>query len=92
MKNILIILFINFYLCSEKMDFNVSMYGLPMANVSIEFNDILFENKKAIKLSFDTYTNKITSKIFNVNNSYITVIDKKTYDILSFEKKQLNLD
>ena len=52
------------------MDFNVSMYGLPMANVSIEFNDILFDNKNAVKLSFDTYTNKITSKIFNVDNSY----------------------
>ncbi len=87
MKKILIILFINFYLCSEQMNFNVSMYGLPMANVSIEFNDILFDNKNAVKLSFDTYTNKITSKIFNVDNSYITVIDKKNYNIFSFEKK-----
>ena len=89
MKKILIILILNFYICSEKVEFNVSMYGLPMANVSIKFDDILFDNKNAIKLSFNTHTNKIASKIFNVNNSYITVIEKKTYDILSYEKKTI---
>ena len=48
--------------------------------------DTIYNDINAIKLRFETKTNKLTSTLFKVNNSYETIINKKSFEILSFKK------
>lgn len=67
--------------------YEVSLYKIPMAEVTIDYKNIIFDTKNAIHLKFDTHTNKFASKIFQVNNTYETIIDKNNLNILFFNKK-----
>tara|TARA_B100001175_G_C19316458_1_gene545591 strand:- start:189 stop:809 length:621 start_codon:yes stop_codon:yes gene_type:complete len=68
------------------MKYEVSLYKIPMAEVTINYENTFFQNKKAINLTFKTHTNKFASKIFKVNNDYETIIDPNNFNILSFKK------
>jgi len=86
MKKYLIILICQFLMSNNIMKYEISLYNIPMAEVTINYQNIFFENKEAINLSFKTHTNKFTSKIFKVNNDYETIIDPNNFNILSFKK------
>ena len=86
MKKYFIILIFNFILLNDISEYKVSLYNIPMANVTISYQDTIFKNQESIKLQFNTETNQFASKIFKVDNYYETIIEKNTFDILSFEK------
>ena len=86
MKKYFIILIFNFILLNDISEYKVSLYKIPMANVTISYQDTIFKNQESIKLQFNTETNQFASKIFKVDNYYETIIEKNTFDILSFEK------
>ena len=86
MKKYLIILILQLLFSNNIMKYEVSLYKIPMAEVTINYKNISFQNKEAINLIFKTYTNKFSSKIFKVNNDYETIIDPNNFDILSFKK------
>jgi len=68
------------------MKYEVSLYKIPMTEVTIHYKNIFFQNKEAMDLTFTTHTNKFASKIFQVNNEYETIIDLNNFNILSFKK------
>ena len=77
---------VNFIFSSKVLEYSVSFYQIPMANVILEFETENVNNKNEISLKFETKTNKLASKIFKVNNTYKTLIEKDSYDILHFSK------
>ena len=86
MKKYLIILIFQLLVSNDIMKYEVSLYKIPMAEVTINYENTFFQNKKAINLTFKTHTNKFASKIFKVNNDYETIIDPNNFNILSFKK------
>jgi len=86
MKKYYIILILQLLLSNNIAEYEVSLYKIPMANVTINYDTINFKNKKAIRLKFETKTNNFASKVFKVNNDYETIIDPNSFDILSFQK------
>ena len=86
MKKYFIILIFNIILLNDITEYKVSLYKIPMANVTISYENTIFKNKEAIKLHFKTETNKFASNIFKVDNYYETIIEKNTFNILAFEK------
>ena len=86
MKKYLIILIFQLLISNNIMKYEVSLYKIPMAEVTINYQNIFFQNKEAMNLSFKTHTNKFASKIFKVNNNYETIIDPNNFNILSFKK------
>jgi len=63
MKKYLIILICQFLMSNNIMKYEISLYNIPMAEVTINYQNIFFENKEAINLSFKTHTNKFTSRV-----------------------------
>ena len=86
MKKYLIILILQLLFSNNIMQYEVSLYKIPMAEVTINYKNIYFKNTEAINLIFKTHTNKFASKIFKVNNDYETIIDPNNFNILSFKK------
>ena len=86
MKKYLIILILQLLFSNNIMKYEVSLYKIPMAEVTIDYKNIYFQNKEAINLTFKTHTNKFASKIFQVNNDYETIIDPNNFNIVSFKK------
>ena len=86
MKKYLIILIFQLLVSNDIMKYEVSLYKVPMAEVTINYKNTFFQNKEAINLTFKTHTNKFASKIFKVNNDYETIIDPNNFNILSFKK------
>ncbi len=86
MKKYFIILIFNIIFLNDISEYKVSLYQIPMANVIISYKDTIFMNKEVIKLHFKTETNKFASNIFKIDNYYETIIEKNTFNILSFEK------
>ena len=86
MKKYLIILIFQLLVSNDIMKYEVSLYKVPMAEVTINYENTFFQNKEAVNLTFKTHTNKFASKIFKVNNDYETIIDPNNFNILSFKK------
>ncbi len=86
MKNNFIIIFILSLIFPIIKQYDVDLYGIPMADVIIQEDTINFNNQKAIKLTYETKTNKFTSNLFKIDNIYETIIDEKSFRILSFKK------
>ena len=86
MKKYLIILIFQLLVSNDIMKYEVSLYKIPMAEVTINYKNTFFQKKEAINLTFKTHTNKFASKIFKVNNDYETIIDPNNFNILSFKK------
>ena len=86
MKKYFIILIFQLLLSNNITKYEVSLYKIPMANVTINYEKTIFKNKEAISLKFETQTNKFASTIFKVNNAYETIIEPNNFNILSFQK------
>ena len=86
MKNYFIILILSYLLSNSVDQYSVYWFGIPMADVTITNQDTIYNDINAIKLHFETKTNKLTSRLFKVDNSYETIINKKNFEILSFKK------
>ncbi len=80
-------LIISFTLCSKVTEYSVSLYQIPMANVILEYEIQNINEKNKVTLKFETQTNKFASRFYKVNNTYETLINKDSYDILQFSKK-----
>ena len=85
---ILFILFI-FPLCAQSKNYKyeVSIFGVHCADVLISYTDTIYNDKKSIKIDYQTKTKSIYEKFFFIKNDYTTIIDKSNYDILSYAKK-----
>ena len=86
MKKYFIIFIFQLLLSNNITNYEVSLYKIPMANVTINYGKTVFKNEEAISLKFETQTNKFASKIFKVNNTYETIIEPNNLNILSFQK------
>ena len=86
MKKYLIILIFQLLVSNDIIKYEVSLYKVPMAEVTINYENTFFQNKEAINLTFKTHTNQFASKIFKVNNDYETIIEPNNFNILSFKK------
>ena len=88
MKKYFLILILQLLLSNNSVTkYDVTLYKIPMAEVTINYENTIFKNENAVILKFETHTNKFASKIFQVNNAYETIINQDTFNILSFEKK-----
>ena len=86
MKSNFIIIFIISVALPLTKEYKVNLYGIPMADVLITEDKIFYNNNKSIKITYKTKTNKLTSKIFKIDNIYETIIDEQSLRILSFKK------
>ncbi|MAV59346.1 MAG: hypothetical protein CMG07_05285 [Candidatus Marinimicrobia bacterium] len=85
---ILLILFIfPLFAQSKNYKYEVSIFGVHCADILINYSDTIYNNKKSIKIDYQTKTKSIYEKFFFVKNDYTTIIDKSNYDILSYSKK-----
>ena len=88
MKKYFLILIVQLLFSNNSLTkYNVTLYQIPMAEVTINYQNTIFNNENAVSLKFETHTNTFASKIFQVNNAYETIINKNTFNILSFTKK-----
>ena len=85
-KKIIIILLIAYVYPNEFLEYQVTLYGIPMAKVNMEFKDTVYTDTEAMTLYFKTSTNNIISQFFKVDNKYQTIIEKNNLDIMSFKK------
>lgn len=85
-KKYIITLVISFLLSNQVTNYNITLYGIPMANVEISFKDIDYNNLNAVALRFETKTSTMMTQIFEVDNKYETIIKKTNFDIISFNK------
>ena len=85
-KKYIIIIVISFLFSSQETNYNVTLYGIPMATVEILFNDTNYNNFKTVTLTFETKTTSMMTQIFEVDNHYETIIMKENFDIVSFKK------
>jgi len=86
MKSNFIIIFIISIVLPLTKEYDVNLYGIPVANVLISEEKIFFNNHKSIKITYETTTNKFTSNLFKIDNFYETIIDEQTLRVLSFKK------
>ena len=88
-KKISLIIFLSHLLFSIdiKIDYNIKMFGIKTADLSVSYSDTILNNISAIKIYFNTTTSFLTSKIFFVDNQYTTIIDKKNFRLLYFKKE-----
>ena len=86
MRKYFIILILQLLISNDIAKYEVSLYKIPMAEVTINYTNTIFETKEAINLTFKTQTNKFSSTIFKVNNTYETIIESENLNILSFKK------
>ena len=85
-KKYIILLILTYLLSNDINNYKVSLYGIPMSSVTINYKDTIYHNKESINLKFETQTNEFASKIFKVDNLYETIIAKDNFEILSFQK------
>ena len=85
MKKYFLIIILQLLLSNNSVTkYDVTLYKIPMAEVTINYENTIFKNENAVILKFETHTNKFASKLFQVNNAYETIINKNTLNILSF--------
>jgi len=70
MKSNFIIIFIISVALPLTKEYKVNLYGIPMADVLITEEEIFYNNNKSIKITYKTKTNKLTSKIFKIDNIF----------------------
>jgi len=85
-KKYIITLVVSFLLSNQVTNYNVTLYGVPMANVEISFKDTDYNNLNVVTLNFETKTTTMMTQIFEVDNKYETIIKKNNFDIISFKK------
>ena len=73
---IILLLIISYVLPNELLEYQVTLYGIPMAKVHIAFQDTVYEETEAVNLYFKTSTNNMISQFFKVENKYQTIINK----------------
>ena len=85
-KKYSIILFLSFLFSNQITNYSVTLYGVPMANVEMSFNNTNHYNLNTVTLLFETKTTNMMTQIFEVDNKYETIITKNDFDIMSFKK------
>ena len=83
---ILIFVIINFLSANISYNYNVTMYGIPVSNVTMNINDTSLLDKKLVNVNFITQSTQLISPIFKIQNNYQTIIDPETNSILLFKK------
>ena len=83
---IILLLIISYVLPNELLEYQVTLYGIPMAKVNIAFQDTVYEETEAVNLHFKTSTNNIISPFFLVSPPSPPLLNQNTLDIISFEK------
>ena len=86
--NKLILLSIFFSFCmSDIYEYDIDLYGITVAECIVEIKDTVINNKKEVKLSYNVKSKNMMKWIYNVDNKYITVIDKNNSQLLYYNKK-----
>jgi len=84
---ILILLLVQSLTLGKTIDYEIDMWGIHVADVTIQTTDTLFNGIQAKNIQFSTETTPLTSKLFRVDNEYSTIVEKSSYKMLSFYKK-----
>ena len=84
---LLIILFLPIILLSKQFEYEVSIFGVYCADVTINYTDTLYNNQEAIKIEYNTQTRKEIEYFFFIDNVYTSIINKNNFNILSYNKK-----
>tara|TARA_B100000945_G_scaffold312706_1_gene307623 strand:- start:1449 stop:2168 length:720 start_codon:yes stop_codon:yes gene_type:complete len=71
---------------SELLDYKITIWGVKVADVSIERNDTIFNGIEASSIKYYANNYNISGLIFPVNNFYHVIINKKSYQTLYFFK------
>tara|TARA_B100000029_G_scaffold222326_1_gene220111 strand:+ start:1371 stop:2081 length:711 start_codon:yes stop_codon:yes gene_type:complete len=83
--------FIFLFICqtataSELLNYKITIWGVKVADVSIERNDTLFNGMEASSIKYYANNYNISGFIFPVNNFYHIIINKNNYQTLYFFK------
>ena len=72
-------------LASERLNYTVYFWKIPCAAITMSLGEGSNINERELK--FTTKTARVFSFIFEVDNSYTTVYDTQTFQMLRYEKK-----
>ena len=87
MKKFSILYVLFFSICFSKQDiYNIKLYGMNVAKCYVEVRDTVIANTDCLNLKYDVHSTSFMKFFFNVVNSYETIIDKNTLNILYFKK------
>ena len=84
---LLIILFLPIILLSKHYEYEVSIFGVYCADITINYVDTLYNDQEAIKIEYNTQTRKGIEYFFFIDNLYTSIINKNNFNILSYNKK-----
>jgi len=80
---------INLLLPVDKQIFTVEFLGFPAASVELDAIDTLYNHKNSKIINFQTQSSNLIKYIFNVDNTYSTIVKEDLKTILSFNKKTI---
>jgi len=86
MRSKILILFLGACFCSVD-SYSIKWLGFHVANCNISTSDTLINGSLSTKLDYKVTTKPIMKWFFNVNNQYITIINKSNNNIEFFSKK-----
>ena len=87
-KNIfIIILFFPLELFSKQFEYEVSIFGVYCADITINYTDTIYNKQQAIKIEYKTTTRDKFEYFFFIDNKYTAIINKKNYNMLNYNKK-----
>jgi hypothetical protein len=93
-RNISLLFLTSLIFSNTAVNFDVTMLGVKIANVTMAQRDTMYHDISAKKIIFSASTSDITSAFYSVDNYYEVIVNKETFQILSFYKKtsQPNLE
>ncbi len=74
------------YLLSETTDFQVSVWGVHVADVSLSKRDTLFHEQACLQINLRAETVGMSSTLYPVQNQYSLIVDAETYGLRYFTK------
>ena len=89
-KMIFLISIFSLLVSNEKYSYRINYLGMHVANCIIEYTDTIItlgnSESEAVNINVDVSTTGVIDKIFQVNNDYKLIIDKKNGNLISYTK------
>ena len=87
-KNYIFLMLLGIVMCEiPKTEYNINLYGVPVAKCIVTTLDTVINNRNFVKLKYQVNSVKIMNLFYSVKNTYITIVDKDNYKIKFFSKK-----
>ena len=75
------------FIYTNTIDYKINFYGLNVAKCKMQIEDTVIYKKECVKIEYFVESTNFMKWLFNVDNHYITIIDKNNHNIVYYNKK-----